>query len=120
MAKSLAGGLPLSAVTGRAEVMDGAAPGGLGGTYAGNPLALAAAHAVIDVDRARRICSRAPIALGARLTERLQALRGARAADRRRARPGRHGRRRVQQAGYRRSRIRTSPSVRSSARWPED
>jgi 4-aminobutyrate aminotransferase len=48
-AKSLAGGLPLSAVTGRAEIMDAPAPGGLGGTYAGNPLAIAAAHAVIDV-----------------------------------------------------------------------
>jgi 4-aminobutyrate aminotransferase len=41
MAKSLAGGLPLSAVAGRAEVMDAPAPGGLGGTYAGNPLAVA-------------------------------------------------------------------------------
>jgi len=48
-AKSLAAGLPLSAVTGRAEIMDAPAPGGLGGTYAGNPLAIAAAHAVIDV-----------------------------------------------------------------------
>ena len=48
-AKSLAAGLPLSAVTGRAEIMDAPAPGGLGGTYAGNPLAVAAAHAVIDV-----------------------------------------------------------------------
>jgi 4-aminobutyrate aminotransferase len=48
-AKSLAAGLPLSAVTGRAEIMDAPAPGGLGGTYAGNPVAIAAAHAVIDV-----------------------------------------------------------------------
>ena len=76
MAKSLAGGLPLSAVTGRAEVMDGAAPGGLGGTYAGNPLALAAAHAVIDIIREENLLARANV-LGARLTERLQALRGA-------------------------------------------
>jgi 4-aminobutyrate aminotransferase len=76
MAKSLAGGLPLSAVTGRAEVMDGAAPGGLGGTYAGNPLALAAAHAVIDIIRDENLLARANV-LGARLTERLQALRGA-------------------------------------------
>jgi len=48
MAKSLAGGLPLSAVCGRAKVMDAPAPGGLGGTYAANPLAVAAAHAVFD------------------------------------------------------------------------
>ncbi len=61
MAKSLAGGLPLSAVVGRAEVMDAPAPGGLGGTYGGNPLACAAAHAVLDLfesgdllERARR------------------------------------------------------------------
>ncbi|MBZ4359484.1 aminotransferase class III-fold pyridoxal phosphate-dependent enzyme, partial [Mycobacterium tuberculosis] len=40
MAKSLAGGFPLSGVVGRAEVMDAPAPGGLGGTYAGNPLAV--------------------------------------------------------------------------------
>ena len=49
IAKSLAAGMPLSAVTGKAEIMDAPAPGGLGGTYAGNPLAIAAAHAVIDV-----------------------------------------------------------------------
>jgi 4-aminobutyrate aminotransferase/4-aminobutyrate aminotransferase/(S)-3-amino-2-methylpropionate transaminase len=49
MAKSLAGGMPLSAVCGRAEIMDAPAPGGLGGTYAGNPLAVASALAVLDV-----------------------------------------------------------------------
>ncbi len=49
MAKSLAGGMPLAAVCGRAEVMDAPAPGGLGGTYAGNPLAVASALAVLDV-----------------------------------------------------------------------
>lgn len=59
MAKSLAGGLPLSAVAGRAEVMDAPAPGGLGGTYAGNPLALAAAHAVLDVIEEEKLCERA-------------------------------------------------------------
>lgn len=59
MAKSLAGGLPLSAVAGRAEVMDAPAPGGLGGTYAGNPLAVAAAHAVLDVIEEEKLCERA-------------------------------------------------------------
>jgi 4-aminobutyrate aminotransferase/(S)-3-amino-2-methylpropionate transaminase len=61
-AKGIAGGLPLSAVTGRAEVMDAPHVGGLGGTYGGNPIACAAALAVIDtieedglVDRARAI-----------------------------------------------------------------
>jgi 4-aminobutyrate aminotransferase len=49
LAKSLAGGMPLSAVCGRAEVMDAPAPGGLGGTYAANPLAVASALAVLDV-----------------------------------------------------------------------
>ena len=48
MAKSLAGGLPLSAVTGRAEVMDAAHVGGLGGTYTGNPVSCAAALAAIE------------------------------------------------------------------------
>jgi 4-aminobutyrate aminotransferase/(S)-3-amino-2-methylpropionate transaminase len=48
-AKSLAGGLPLAAVVGRAEIMDSPGVGALGGTYAGNPLALAAANAVLDL-----------------------------------------------------------------------
>ncbi|HEY7289218.1 MAG TPA: 4-aminobutyrate--2-oxoglutarate transaminase [Vicinamibacterales bacterium] len=48
-AKSLAAGLPLAAVVGRAELMDGPIEGGLGGTYGGNPLACAAAHAVLDL-----------------------------------------------------------------------
>ncbi len=47
-AKSLGGGLPLAAVTGRAEIMDAPGPGGLGGTFAGNPLSCAAAHAVLE------------------------------------------------------------------------
>ncbi|QIM53829.1 4-aminobutyrate--2-oxoglutarate transaminase [Hydrogenophaga crocea] len=59
LAKSLAGGTTLSAVCGRAAVMDGPAPGGLGGTYAGHPLAIAAAHAVIDVMEEERLCERA-------------------------------------------------------------
>jgi 4-aminobutyrate aminotransferase/(S)-3-amino-2-methylpropionate transaminase len=48
-AKALAGGMPLSAVTGRAEIMDAVAPGGLGGTYAANPVACAAARAALEV-----------------------------------------------------------------------
>ncbi|MDE2481109.1 MAG: aspartate aminotransferase family protein [bacterium] len=48
-AKSLAGGMPLAAVVGKAEIMDAPGPGGLGGTYAGNPVACAAALATIDL-----------------------------------------------------------------------
>ena len=59
MAKGLAGGFPLSAVTGRAEVVDAAPVGGIGGTYAGNPLAVAAANAVLDVIVEEDLCSRA-------------------------------------------------------------
>ena len=59
MAKSLAGGFPLSAVTGKATVMDAPAPGGLGGTYAGSPVACAAAHAVLDVIEQEQLCERA-------------------------------------------------------------
>ena len=58
-AKSLAGGLPLAAVTGRADVMEAAQPGGLGGTYGGNPLACAAALAVLDAMERERIPARA-------------------------------------------------------------
>ena len=74
IAKSLASGMPLSAVTGRAEIMDAPAPGGLGGTYAGNPLAVAAAHAVIDVMREEKLPERGQM-LGDSLKSRLQALR---------------------------------------------
>lgn len=59
MAKGLAGGLPLSAIVGRADVMDASNPGGLGGTYAGNPIACAAAHAVLDVIDDEKLCARA-------------------------------------------------------------
>lgn len=74
MAKGLGGGLPISAVTGRAEVMDSPHPGGLGGTYAGNPLAVAAAHAVLDVIEEEALCDRAT-RLGQRLKQRLAAAR---------------------------------------------
>ena len=71
MAKSMAGGTTLSAVCGKAEVMDGPAPGGLGGTYAGNPLAIAAAHAVIDIIEQEQLVARANV-LGDRLVARLK------------------------------------------------
>ncbi|GHE87635.1 4-aminobutyrate transaminase [Aliiroseovarius zhejiangensis] len=59
MAKGLAGGFPLSAVTGRKEVVDAAPVGGIGGTYAGNPLAVAASNAVLDVIDEENLCARA-------------------------------------------------------------
>lgn len=68
MAKSLAGGMPLSAVSGRANIMDAPHPGGLGGTYAGNPLAIAAAHAVLDIIEEEQLCARAQ-QLGLHLNE---------------------------------------------------
>jgi 4-aminobutyrate aminotransferase len=74
MAKGLAGGLPLAAVTGRAELMDAAHPGGLGGTYGGNPLGIAAANAVLDVIEEEDLCARAND-LGGRLKQRLEAIR---------------------------------------------
>ncbi|MFV0674856.1 4-aminobutyrate--2-oxoglutarate transaminase [Variovorax sp. tm] len=74
MAKSLAGGTPLSAVCGSAGVMDAPAPGGLGGTYAANALAIAAAHAVLDAIEEERLCERAQV-LGDRLKARLEGLR---------------------------------------------
>jgi 4-aminobutyrate aminotransferase/4-aminobutyrate aminotransferase/(S)-3-amino-2-methylpropionate transaminase len=72
-AKGLGGGFPLSAVTGRATIMDAAHPGGLGGTYGGNPISIAAAHAVLDVVEAEGLCQRAA-AVGDKMRTRLQAL----------------------------------------------
>ncbi|SOC35835.1 4-aminobutyrate aminotransferase [Rhizobium subbaraonis] len=74
MAKGLGGGFPIAAVTGRAEIMDAPGPGGLGGTYAGNPLGVAAAHAVLDVIKDEDLCDRAT-SLGNRLKQRLESLR---------------------------------------------
>ncbi len=65
-AKSLAAGMPLAAVIGRAELMDQPIEGGLGGTYAGNPLACAAAHAVLDMFESGELLHRAE-AIGARI-----------------------------------------------------
>lgn len=74
MAKGLAGGLPLAAVTGKKEIMDAANPGGLGGTYGGNPLGVAASHAVLDVIAEEDLCNRAN-ELGSRLKQRLESIR---------------------------------------------
>ncbi|HTV20169.1 MAG TPA: 4-aminobutyrate--2-oxoglutarate transaminase [Polyangiaceae bacterium] len=74
VAKSLAAGLPLSGVVGRAPIIDAPSPGGLGGTYGGNPLAIAAAHAVLDIIENEQLIERANT-LGTRLRARLEALR---------------------------------------------
>jgi len=72
-AKGIAGGLPLAAVTGRAEIMDAAHAGGLGGTYGGNPVACAAALATIEAYENEGLVERAE-QIGAILTERLTAM----------------------------------------------
>ena len=72
VAKSLAGGFPLSGVIGRADIMDAAQPGGLGGTYAGSPVACAAALAVLDVIEEEGLIARAN-AIGDRLRTTLAA-----------------------------------------------
>jgi 4-aminobutyrate aminotransferase/(S)-3-amino-2-methylpropionate transaminase len=73
MAKSMAGGFPLSAVIGKAELMDKPLPGGLGGTYAGNPLACAAALAVLDVFEEEKLLDRSK-AVGETLIAGLKAM----------------------------------------------
>lgn len=73
MAKGIAGGMPLSAVTGRAELMDAVYAGGLGGTYGGNPVTCAAAVAALGVMRELDLPSRAR-AIEASVTSRLSAL----------------------------------------------
>jgi 4-aminobutyrate aminotransferase/(S)-3-amino-2-methylpropionate transaminase len=59
VAKSLAGGFPLSGVIGKAEIMDSVDPGGLGGTYAGSPLGCAAGLAVLDIIKEEKLCDKA-------------------------------------------------------------
>jgi len=75
VAKSLAGGFPLSGVIGKAPIMDAADPGGLGGTYAGNPLACVAALAVLDVFEEEKLLERAE-AIGKRLHASLRRMEG--------------------------------------------
>ncbi len=73
VAKSLAGGFPLSGVIGKAAIMDGPAPGGLGGTYAGSPISCAAALAVLEVIEEENLCARANM-IGAQIKHRLNGL----------------------------------------------
>lgn len=73
VAKSLAGGFPLSGVIGRAAIMDAADPGGIGGTYAGNPLSCVAALAVLDIIAEENLLDRSN-AIGARLKAKLATL----------------------------------------------
>ena len=73
VAKSLAGGFPLSGVIGKDAIMQAAEPGGLGGTYAGSPIACAAALAVLDVIAAENLLDRANL-IGARIKDRLAAI----------------------------------------------
>lgn len=74
LAKGLAGGMPLAAIVGRADVMDASNPGGLGGTYAGNPIACAAAHAVLDVIEEEKLSERSQ-AIGSIIIRRLGQLK---------------------------------------------
>lgn len=73
LAKGLAGGFPLSAVVGRAKVMNAAPVGGLGGTYAGNPISVAAANAVLDVIADEKLCDRA-VWIGEKIGSRLESI----------------------------------------------
>jgi 4-aminobutyrate aminotransferase/(S)-3-amino-2-methylpropionate transaminase len=73
IAKSLAGGFPLSGVIGKAEIMDAAEPGGLGGTYAGSPLGCAAALAVLEVIEEEKLIERANV-IGAKMKARLETI----------------------------------------------
>ncbi len=74
MAKGIAGGFPLSAVVGKAAVMDSSPAGGLGGTYAGSPVACAAALAVLDVIKEEKLVERAA-AIGEQMNQRLSAMK---------------------------------------------
>lgn len=73
VAKSMAGGLPLAAVIGKAEIMDAPTAGGLGGTYAGNPIACAAALAVLEIFKEEHLLERSDT-IGARIRKELHQL----------------------------------------------
>ena len=74
IAKSLAGGFPLSGVIGKAQIMDSPEPGGLGGTYGGSPIGCAAAHAVLDVIDTEQLCQRSTN-MGSRMIARLEQMK---------------------------------------------
>jgi 4-aminobutyrate aminotransferase/(S)-3-amino-2-methylpropionate transaminase len=74
IAKALGGGFPIAGVIGKAAIMDSVEPGGLGGTYGGNPIACAAALAVLDVIEQEQLCERA-ISIGARMIETLERIK---------------------------------------------
>jgi len=74
VAKAMAGGFPISGVVGKTSVMNAPGPGGMGGTYGGNPVACAAAHAAISVIQEEDLCNRS-IKIGARMVERLQTMK---------------------------------------------
>lgn len=75
-AKSLGGGMPISAVVGRAELMDAPHPGGLGGTYSGNPLACVAAREAIDMIASPEFLTRS-VEIGHRMRPRLDSIQAA-------------------------------------------
>jgi 4-aminobutyrate aminotransferase/(S)-3-amino-2-methylpropionate transaminase len=74
VAKAMAGGFPISGVVGKREVIDAPGPGGMGGTYGGNPVACAAAHAAITVIQEENLCQRSA-QIGARMVERLNQIK---------------------------------------------
>lgn len=74
VAKAIAGGFPISGVVGKASVMNALSPGGLGGTYGGNPVACAAARAAISVIEEEQLCQRS-IEIGARMRRRLEGIK---------------------------------------------
>ncbi|NNJ64121.1 MAG: 4-aminobutyrate--2-oxoglutarate transaminase [Xanthomonadales bacterium] len=74
VAKAIAGGFPISGVVGKRSVIDVPGPGGMGGTYGGNPVACAAAHAALSVIEEEELCERSA-RIGARMVERLRSMR---------------------------------------------
>jgi 4-aminobutyrate aminotransferase len=70
VAKAMAGGFPISGLVGKRSIIDVPGPGGMGGTYGGNPVACAAAHAAISVIQEEKLCERS-LGIGARMTQRL-------------------------------------------------